>query len=94
MKSWTGVRSGMNYSVKIKASAVKSLESIPLSDRRRLVAAIDRLATNPFAGGVLKGEFSGLRRIRIGSYRIVYEVYEGELTVLVVRIAHRRDAYR
>jgi len=46
------------------------------------------------AGGVLKGEFQGLRRLRVDSYRIVYEVDEGELTILVVRVVHRKDVYR
>jgi len=43
---------------------------------------------------VLKGEFSGLRRLRIGSYRIVYEGLDRELTVLIVRIGHRLEVYR
>jgi mRNA interferase RelE/StbE len=43
---------------------------------------------------VLKGEFAGLRRIRVGVFRIVYEVHAGELTILVVRVTHRREAYR
>jgi mRNA interferase RelE/StbE len=43
---------------------------------------------------VLKGEFSGLRRIRIGNYRVAYEVHDQELVVLVIRIGHRRGVYR
>ncbi len=48
---------------------------------------------NPFKGSVLKGELRGLRRIRVGDYRVVYEVQDSILLVLVVRVAHRRDAY-
>jgi mRNA interferase RelE/StbE len=59
-----------------------------------LVEAIDRLADEPAAGGVLKGEFEGLRRLRVGRYRVVYEILQDRLTILVVRIAHRKDAYR
>lgn len=84
----------MSYSLRIKASAVKSLRRVPTAERLRLIEAIDRLATEPTAGGVLKGEFRGLRRLRVGRYRIVYEVDEGELTILVVRIGHRSDVYR
>ncbi len=84
----------MNFSVQIKASAVKELKRITAGDRRRIIAAIDRLAARPYAGTVLKGEYSGLRRIRIGRYRVVYEVRDRQLLVLVVRIAHRREAYR
>jgi mRNA interferase RelE/StbE len=84
----------VSFSVKIKASAAKSLGGLPRVERERLATAIDRLADEPHAGGALKGEFSGLRRLRVGRYRIVYEVLDRELTVLVVRIGHRRDVYR
>jgi mRNA interferase RelE/StbE len=84
----------MTYRIRIKASAAKALDKIQPRDRFRILQAIDRLAVEPQAGGVLKGEFSGLRRLRVGSYRIIYEVIQGELTVLVVRVAHRREAYR
>jgi len=88
------MRSSVSYSLRIKASAVKSLRRVPTAERLRLIEAIDRLATEPTAGGVLKGEFRGLRRLRVGRYRIVYEVDEGELTILVIRIGHRSDVYR
>jgi len=85
---------GVSYSISIKASASKSLSHIPKPERVRLVSAIDRLRDEPLAGGVLKGEFSGLRRLRVGVYRIVYEVIHEKITVLIVRIGHRREVYR
>ncbi len=94
MLYWTGKVSNMTYSVSIKQSAVKALEKVTREDRLRIIAAIDLLKTSPAAGGVLKGEFSGLRRIRIGNYRVVYEVQDQKLVVLVVRIGHRREVYR
>jgi len=63
-------------------------------DRNRLVAAIDRLAVQPHAGDLPKGEFAGLRRLRVGRYQIVYEALDKALTVLVVRIGRLRDMYR
>ena len=84
----------MSYSVSIKQSALKSLKSIAYADRLRIIEAIDQLKINPAAGGVLKGEYSGLRRIRIGSYRVVYEVHDEQLAILVIRIGHRREVYR
>jgi mRNA interferase RelE/StbE len=84
----------VSYSVKIKESAQKSLARIAKPDRLRLITAIERLSQEPFAGGVLKGEFSGLRRLRVGDYRIVCEAIQDQLTLLVVRIAHRREVYR
>ena len=85
----------MSYSVSIKQNVLKSLKNIAPEDRLRIIIieAIDQLKTNPAAGGVLKGE-SGLRRIRIGTYRVVYEVHDAQLTVLVIRIGHRREVYR
>lgn len=84
----------MTYSVSIKRSALKALERIARDDRLRIIEAIDKLATNPSAGGALKGELGGLRRIRVGVYRVVYELQDEVLMVLVVRIGHRRDIYR
>ena len=84
----------MIYCVKVKASAAKALKKIAIKDRERLIVAIDALSTNPAAGGVLKGEFAGLRRLRVGDYRIVYEVNDDELVVLVIRIGHRQGVYR
>ncbi|MDE2655455.1 MAG: type II toxin-antitoxin system RelE/ParE family toxin [Gemmatimonadota bacterium] len=60
----------------------------------RVIRAIDRLAEQPLTGSVLKGGLRGLRRVRIGRYRVLYEVLDDELVVLVVRVSHRREAYR
>ena len=84
----------MTYSLQIKASAAKALAKIPKPSRIRLIEAIDRLRNEPHAGGVLKGEFAGLRRIRVGNYRVVYEVVDDQLVILVIRVAHRKDVYR
>ncbi len=84
----------MSYLIRIKGSAAKALRRLPPEVRHRLVGAIDRLAEAPLAGSALKGEFSGLRRLRVGQYRIIYEALRAELTVLVVRVGHRQSVYR
>ena len=84
----------MAYSVSIKQSAAKQLEKLAGDDQQRIIAAIEQLKTYPSAGSVLKGEFSGLRRMRVGAYRVVYEVQNQQLVVLVIRIGHRREVYR
>ena len=84
----------MNYSIRIKRSAARELANIASPDRRRIVETIDRLAENPYVGESLKGQLHGLRRIRIGAYRVIYEIRKSLLEVLVVRVAHRRSAYR
>ena len=86
--------SGAIYSIKIRASAAKALRKIDARDRRGVIAAIDRLAHERSAGSALKGEFGGLRRLRVGRYRIIYETIHDELTVLVVRVCYRREVYR
>ena len=84
----------MPYSLKIKQSAYKELQRIDKKERTRIISAIDKLTDNPHLGKVLKGEFTGLRRIRAGNYRVIYEINEGEVLILVLRIAHRKQAYR
>lgn len=85
----------MAYTVELKPSAAKALEALPKPDQRRIAARIDALATDPRPGGAkkLEGE-DDLYRIRVGDYRIVYQIQARRLIVLVVCIAHRRDVYR
>lgn len=84
----------MIYTITIKLSVAKALTKIDAPQRKRLIEAIDKLKINPTAGSVLKGEISGLRRIRIGDYRIGYEMQNEQLVILVVRIAHRGEVYK
>ncbi len=84
----------MPYSLKIKQSAFKELQKLDKNERIRIIAAIDQLAENPHIGKLLKGELKGLRRIRSGNYRVIYEINEGEVLVLVLHIAHRKQVYR
>ena len=84
----------MTYFVRIKGSAARELKRIDRPVRARIIEAIDGLAENPFRGTALKGELKGLRRIRVGEHRIVYEIQDQALLVLVVRVRHRRDVYR
>ena len=94
MPCWIGTRFDVNFSIRIKGSAARELGRVPKRDRTRIVAAIDRLAEDPFLGNALKGNLRGLRLLRVGEYRIMYEVQEDVLVVLVVRVAPRQDAYR
>lgn len=82
------MRSGVSYSIRLKRSAAKELSRLPQEARLLVIRAIDRLAVQPLAGSSLKGGLRGLRRIRVGNYRVVYELLNDELVVLVVRVAH------
>ena len=81
-------------SIQIKKSALKELQQLPKTEQPRIIAAIDKLADQPYAGRLLKGDLSGLRRIRVGNHRIVYEVNEGDVLILILRIAHRQQIYK
>lgn len=83
-----------SYSVLIKQSAVKELQNVPLKNRRKLAARIRELAQEPRPHGCQKLSSLERYRIRHGDYRAVYEIDDGRLTVLVIKIGHRRDVYR
>lgn len=84
----------MSYSLRIKASAAKELARVDKTARLRLIEAIETLKAYPHTGSALKGELKGLRRLRVGDYRVIYEVLDNELVILVVRVGHRREVYR
>ena len=84
----------MSYVVEFKRSANKELAHIPEPDRLRIVEAIRGLGENPHTGSVLRGELQGLRRIRVGAWRVLYKVDHEASVVSILRVARRRDAYR
>lgn len=83
------------YRVELARRAVRSLAALPRQEQQRIRAAIDLLASQPRPPGAAK--LTGERRayrVRVGDYRIVYEVFDERLVVQVVRIGHRRDVYK
>ena len=85
----------MAYKVLIKKSALQDLRVVSKPDRKRLLDALDnRLSQDPYQGKALSGEFKGLYRWRRGKFRIIYEIQQAILVVLVLRIGHRKDVYR
>jgi mRNA interferase RelE/StbE len=84
----------VTYAVRLAPAAVRQLRKIDSTGRRRVQAAIDLLASDPrpptarqLVGGA--GEW----RVRTGDFRIIYEVRDAELVVLVVKVGHRRDVH-
>ena len=85
----------MSYRVEVAPAAVRQLRKLDPPARRRVQAAIELLTEEPRPSGAKKlvgGE--GEWRVRTGDYRIVYEVRDSVLLVLVVAVGHRRDIYR
>lgn len=85
----------MSYRLEIKDSARKQIARLSKPDQRRVMVAIADLADVPRPGGVRKivGADSAYR-IRVGDYRIIYEIIDRVLTIYIVRVAHRKDVYR
>lgn len=85
----------MSYRIDVAPAAVRQLRKLERSAQRRVQAAIELLAGEPRPSGAKKlvggdGEW----RVRTGDYRIVYEIHDGVLLVLVIAVGHRRDIYR
>ncbi len=59
-----------------------------------LKAAIKELAEEPYLGKMLEGEFDGMFSLRVGEWRVIYEVHEQRLVVHIVSLADRKDVYR
>lgn len=85
----------MTYSVTIAPAALRQLRNLEPSARRRVQAVIDLLAGDPRppAARQLVGG-AGEWRVRTGDYRVVYEIHDEELLILVVTVGHRREVYR
>ncbi|MDI6686867.1 MAG: type II toxin-antitoxin system RelE/ParE family toxin [Desulfobacterales bacterium] len=85
----------MRYSVEFRPAVLKSLKQLPKKELRRIKKKIDNLAENlpDPATTKMKGNNS-FHRIRAGNYRIVYEIHEDRLVILVVKIGHRKDVYK
>ena len=85
----------MAYQIKLKNSVLKDLKKLHRNRADQILTIIDeKISSNPYQGKALKGRYSNLWRIRFGVYRIIYEIRQDELIVLVLRISHRKDAYR
>ncbi len=83
------------YSVEIKPSAVREIEAIPLKKlRQRVVQRIRTLGDDPRPTGCEKLTGQDRYRVRQGQYRIIYEVQDDVLVVIVVRVGHRSSVYR
>ncbi|MBI1860043.1 MAG: type II toxin-antitoxin system RelE/ParE family toxin [Deltaproteobacteria bacterium] len=83
------------FEILVSRTAEKTLRTLPKRDRERVLAAVQRLAYEPFPPGSKKitGEDATFR-IRVGVYRVIYEVDGERIAILILKIAHRKDVYR
>lgn len=85
----------MTYDIAVSPAAARQLRKLEGPARRRVQAAIELLAREPHPPGAKKligggGEW----RVRTGDYRIIYDIDDGVLVVLVLAVGHRREIYR
>ncbi|MBE9004512.1 type II toxin-antitoxin system RelE/ParE family toxin [Fortiea sp. LEGE XX443] len=85
----------MSYQIEITNRAAKQLKKLPEDIKIQIEEKIQELANNPRPNGVVKLEGEeDTYRVRVGKYRILYEIKDDLLIVKVVKISHRRDVYR
>lgn len=83
----------MAYKVVYKKSVHRDLKKLSRAEAGRILDVVDKqLSKKPESNPALKGQFAGLRRFRVGDYRVVYALLGND--ILVLRIAHRRDVYK
>lgn len=85
----------MSYRVELTTAAARQVRKLPRPIRDRVLEGIEELGEDPRPNESKKlaGEQTAWR-IRIGDYRVIYDVFDDELVVIVVRAAHRREVYR
>jgi mRNA interferase RelE/StbE len=82
------------YSLRFRDSVAKDLRSIPNRDVARILRRLNQLAVNPRGPGVEKLTGQERYRIRRGDYRILFEIRDDVLVVIIVQVGNRRDVYK
>jgi len=82
------------YKLLIDDKVIKDLRKIDHVWRTKILASIKtKLSKNPYLGKKLVGDLSPYYRLRVGDYRILYEIIEREVVVVVVKVKHRKNVY-
>ena len=83
------------YQIEWKSSEVREVGRLDRQIIARILGEVESLASNPFPPGVRKLRGSERTyRVRVGDYRVIYEVFQSRLLIQVVRVRHRKDVYR
>jgi mRNA interferase RelE/StbE len=83
-----------SYKIEIKKTAAKEIENLPSVVLKRVVTHIQELGNDPRPIGCKKLSGEEKYRLRVGDYRILYEIEDEVVTVYVVKVAHRKEVYR
>lgn len=82
------------YQIVLKKAAQKSLKKTDERYKKRIMQTVFALADNPYLGKQLEGSLRGFYSMRVWPYRIVYKIYQHDLVILIVEIAHRQGVYK
>ncbi|MFA6191309.1 MAG: type II toxin-antitoxin system RelE/ParE family toxin [Sulfurimonas sp.] len=85
----------MSYKLLIDDKVIKDLKQIDKFWQKKIIEVIKtKLSENPYLGKPLVGNLSPYYRLRVADYRIIYEINESEVVIIVIKIAHRKDVYQ
>lgn len=85
----------MQYSIEFRPAVLKSLKRFPKKDLVRLKKRIGELGTNLPNSNITKMKGNNpFHKIRSGDYRIIYEIHNNRIVILIVKIGHRKDVYK
>jgi len=82
------------YEIFLYSAAIQDYKKIPDNELENINKTIDQLEKNPRPRGYKKLQGRNAYRVRAGNYRIIYEIKDKELIILVIRIRHRSDVYK
>ena len=84
----------MTYKIEFTKTAQKELKKQSVQIQKRLLLAIIRLSANPKKGSVRPMIGVSSWRLRVGSYRVIYDINDNTLVILIIKVGHRRDVYK
>lgn len=84
----------MKYEILIKTPAKKQIDKLDKTIKLRIRKALNRISQTPYIGKPLRGNLVDCWSYRVGNWRIIYEVHEDTVTVIVIGVGHRREIYR
>ena len=83
----------MSYRIRIEKQVKKDLENITKHDKEKILKSIYLLASNPHPAASTKLVNRAQYRLRVGRYRVIYEIHNNELLIIVIKVGHRNSVY-
>lgn len=84
----------MMYSLQITKEAADNIANLPIKKKRQIKDALLRICTDPAVGKFLTKKLSGLRSYRSGDHRIIYQILQKRILIIILTVGHRKDVYK